>query len=241
MKRRASSRPSPRRRGDRFRAGKRLWTLAEEARLRREYPTTRTSLLAKRMRRSARAISQRARNLGLHKTPEHVARELRRLGKDLQRAGAPHRYQKGHVPANKGLRRPGWNAGRMRQTWFRKGRPPQESPRYRPVGSLRINRDGVLERKVTDDRRLYPARRWVPVARLVWEAANGPIPPSMRVAFRHGCRTTVESEITPDRLELVTMRELMARNTIHNMPRELASTIQLLGALKRQINRRSRS
>lgn len=128
----------------------------------------------------------------------------------------------------------------MRETQFKPGRPANEAHNYRPIGSTRVL-NGVLERKVTDDPNLYPARRWVPVARLVWESERGPIPPGMAVAFRPGLQTIIESEITIDRLELATRADLMRRNTVHNLPKPLAQVVQLRGALIRQINRRSRA
>ncbi len=47
--------------------------------------------------------------------------------------------------------------------------------------------------------------------------------------------------ITLDRLECITRRENMARNTVHNLPKELARLVQLQGAVKRQINKRSKA
>lgn len=57
---------------------------------------------------------------------------------------------------------------------------------YVPVGSLRWSKDGYLERKVTDDPDLVPARRWVGEHRLMWEAAHGPIPDGHVVMFLDG-------------------------------------------------------
>lgn len=51
--------------------------------------------------------------------------------------------------------------------------------------------DGYLERKVTDDPALYPARRWVFEHRLVWEAANGPIPDGHVIVFLDGDRLNI--------------------------------------------------
>ena len=46
-------------------------------------------------------------------------------------------------------------------------------------------------------------------------------------------------DVRLDNLECITRRENMARNTVHNLPKPLAETIQLLGALNRQIRRRA--
>jgi hypothetical protein len=61
------------------------------------------------------------------------------------------------------------------------------------------------------------------------------------VRFLPGQFTTDLDAITLDRLELLTMRENMARNTVHNLPPEVASLVQLRGALVRRINRLTNS
>jgi uncharacterized membrane protein len=67
--------------------------------------------------------------------------------------------------------------------------------------------------------------------------ANGrQLPPGHAVAFRNGDRR----DMRPDNLELITRQELMRRNSVQNLPKPIVSTIQLLGALKRQIRRRER-
>lgn len=155
--------------------------------------------------------------------------------------GASGRYPKGHVPANKGLRRPGWASGRMAETQFKSGREAREAHNYRPIGSMKIDRDGYLVRKVTDDPSIYPARRWVGVHRLVWEAANGPIPPGHMVRFKPGRRTTDVDSITVDGLELITMAENGRRNIFHHRyPEEVVDLIRLKSRLTRKINKRSR-
>lgn len=57
---------------------------------------------------------------------------------------------------------------------------------YQPIGSLRWSKEGYLERKVTDDPSLWPARRWVGEHRLMWEQAHGPIPDGHVVVFLDG-------------------------------------------------------
>lgn len=93
-------------------------------------------------------------------------------------------FQKGQKPWNHGLK--GWDAGgRSSETQFKKGRPPEEARNYQPIGSVRVSKDGYLERKVTDDHPT-PARRWVGEHRLVWEAEHGPIPEGNVVVFLDG-------------------------------------------------------
>ena len=217
---------------DRYRAGKRLWNAADDVLLDARYPHESTSTLARELRRSVPATYNRARFLGLTKSAEYQksadACRLRR-GDNI---GAAFRFEKGHVPANKGLRRPGFAPGRMRETQFKKGeRRGVASRLYKPIGTERIQ-DGYQQRKVNDD--LPVQRRWRAVHVLLWEATHGPVPRGHAIAFRNRDKRDIRLE----NLECISRRELMARNTVHNLPKPLVETIQLLGALNRQIRRR---
>ncbi len=69
----------------------------------------------------------------------------------------------------------------------------------------------------------------------MWERAHGLIPVRHCVIFINGD----SRDIRLDNLACISRRELMGRNTVHNLPAPLPQTIQLLGALRRQINRRT--
>jgi hypothetical protein len=98
------------------------------------------------------------------------------------RSGRTGAFRKGSTPPNKGVK--GWQAGgRSAETRFQRGRPAQEAHNYLRIGSTKLDKDGYLVRKVTDDPLLVPARRWVGEHRLIWEAANGPIPAGHVVVF----------------------------------------------------------
>lgn len=215
------------------------WTQAERDTLRQDYPHQSTASIATRLGRSVGQVYQQAARMGLRKTTEYLAGtdacRMRRGDAD-RLGGAAHRFVAGHTPWNKGTNFIA--GGRSAETRFQPGRAPEAAHNYRPIGSLRVTKDGTLERKVTDDPSLAPARRWVGVHRLVWEQHFGPVPPGHVVVFRAGRHSTDAALITPDALEIVTRAELMARNTVHNLPKPLAELVQLRGALKRQINRR---
>lgn len=182
-----------------------------------------------------------ANRLGLKKSATYLASDWACRLRRGDNVGAAYRFPKGHVPANKGLRRPGYARGRMAETQFKKGRPAHEARNYLPIGSTRITRDGLLERKTTDDPNVYPVRRWVGVHRLVWEAENGPIPQGYAVVFKPGRHTTEEALITPEILELMTRADLMRRNSFHTRyPKEIGQLIQQRAVLVRAINKRSR-
>jgi hypothetical protein len=209
---------------------RKIWEEWEIQFLRNTYPNASTKALAGRLARSVSAIYGRAAVLGLHKSPEYLA------GPDACRlrrgdnVGASSRFSCGHVPANKGLRRPGWSPGRMAETQFKPGARPHT---WRPVGSTRFTKDGYLQRKISDTG--YPPRDWVGEHILLWEKAHGPLPKGHALAFKD--RNT--GNICLDNLELITRRELMRRNTIHNYPPALVDVIRLGAALKRQLRRRN--
>lgn len=222
------------------------WTPAMDAALRLLYPTTGAAEIARQLGVSVPAVYSRAYKFGLRKPAEWAAQCTRLAWAEgrHEKSRARH-FKPGQVPANKGRPMAEWmpaqSAARCQRTQFQPGKMTGAAQyNYRPVGSLRINRDGLLERKVTDDHPV-PARRWVGVHRLVWEAANGPAPAGHVVVFRQGRRTAVESEITLDRLELISRRENMRRNSRHtNYPPEVNRLIELSGALKRKIHNRTK-
>lgn len=220
------------------------WTPAENAMLRERYPDEATADLARELGVSVSKVHSRARKLGLCKSEAFRASD--KAGRILRGRTDPRsavgQFKKGHVPANKGLRRPGWSPGRMAETQFKKGRPACESRNYLPIGTEKVDpKRNVLMRKVTDDPSVFPVQRWRPVHVMVWEAANGPVPPGHIVIFKRGQKTFVAAEITVDRLELVTLAENMRRNSFRtNYPPEFGRLIQLKGALNRKINRLSK-
>lgn len=204
----------------------RPWRKAELRLLRRSYPNLPTKELARLLGRSESAVYAQAKLLGLRKSATYLASpEACRLRRG-DNVGARTRFRPGHVPANKGLRRPGWAPGRMAQTQFKAGQKPQTS---KPIGSTRISKDGYLQRKVSDTG--YAPRDWVGVHILTWQEAHGPVPPGHIVAFKNRKRDNTGLE----NLELLSRRELMLRNTIHNYPPELADVIRMNGALRRKI------
>lgn len=216
-----------------WRGGKRLWTAAEDALLRARYADELTSAIARDLGRPIGATFQRALSLGLRKSEAYLTSpEARRLRHGDTR-GAATRFKPGHVPANKGVKRGrGWAPGRMAVGQFK----PGNANNWMPIGSRR-DISGYVYIKMADVRHVCWNRNWFPEHILVWEMANGrQLPPGHAVAFRNGDRR----DMRPDNLELITRQELMRRNSVQNLPKPIVSTIQLLGALKRQIRRRER-
>ena len=205
----------------------RPWSSSEIETLRRDYPDVDTADLCLRLNRSVSSIYGQAHLLGLRKSNSYLRVHCRiQHGQRIGRAGE---FPKGHIPANKGLRRPGWSPGRMRETQFKKGQRPHT---WKPIGSERLC-DGYLQRKVTDTG--YPPRDWQPVHVLLWIEHYGPIPRGYAVKFIDGDRRNVVIE----NLCLVSRADLARLNVMWNRyPRELAEAIQLRGVLRRRLNKR---
>lgn len=212
---------------------KRRWEPFEDAVLRVQYPHMSTRLVAAMLERPVSSTYQRALAAGMHKAPEYLASPAACRLRPGDVRGAAFRFPPGHVPANKGLRRPGWAPGRMKETQFRKGeRRGVALKLWKPVGTERASKDGYLERKVNDGLPLQ--RRWRGVHLIVWEAVNGPLPKGYAIRFKDGDKQNVAL----DNLECISRADLMRRNTYHRHPQPIPQLVQLRGALQRQINRR---
>lgn len=96
-------------------------------------------------------------------------------------SGVDTRYPKGNVPWAKGRKMP---AGSKHScTEFKKGQMPHN---YQPVGTVIINGDGYLVKKVEDP------NKWEFLHRIVWEEHNGPILPGYGVTFLDGDKTNCD-------------------------------------------------
>jgi hypothetical protein len=219
------------------------WTPVMVELLRQWFPFHPTAVVAGALRLTERAVSQKAAALCLRKSPEYLASD--KSGRILRGRTDPRmvatQFKKGLVPWNTGAKGVTGVHPNSRATQFKKGQMHGAAQHnYVPIGSLRISADGALERKVTDDHSVYPAKRWRPVARLVWEATHGPIPAGHIVVFRPGKKTIVAAEITVDRLECISRAENARRNHPRSKSPELGQLVQIKGQITRQVNRITR-
>lgn len=206
------------------------WIPAEIVQLCALYPDISTKRVAARMNRSISSIDGMAGILGLRKSVQYLASPAAFRFRRGYHAGWEYRFPKGHVPANKGLRRPGWAPGRMAETQFKKGnRSKRWNQEDYPVGVLRLNSYGWVDMKIKEG-----PRAWHAFHAVLWEDAHGPVPKGFVLRFRDRDRLNIDL----DNLELISRAENMRRNSIHNLPAPLRDTIQLLGQLKRRINER---
>lgn len=216
----------------------RFWTDVEVELLVRNYADSRTDDIATVLDRPLHQVYAKAKKLGLAKSQAYLdspaACRLRREGE----VGKAYRFPKGIVPANKGLRRPGWSVGRMRETQFKAGtRAGTAGSNWKPIGAYRTDSDGMLLVKVSDVVAATWTVNWRYVHKQVWERTNGPIPEGYVLRFRDGMKTADPELLTVDRLELLTLAENLARN---RLPPELQKLSQLRGVLTRAINRKAK-
>lgn len=211
-----------------------IWLPREIARLKRDYPITHTPTLARSMGRTVSSVYQKALNLGLRKSSAYLASPD--AGRTDGKRGGSTRFKGGHATWNKGLKGVVGVQEACRRTQFKAGELPHNAL---PIGSLRINKDGHLQRKVGNEKG-SASKRWRTVAELVWSETNGPLPPRHFVVFRPGMFTNKLEEITIDRIECISMAENARRNHPCNKSPELAKLVQLKGAITRQVNRISR-
>jgi len=198
-----------------------VWSEDDLIVLRATYADYPTEVVALMVGCSKSTVYRKAHSLGLTKSDAFLAGPD--SGRITPETGRSTRFQKGITPWNKGSK--GLCLGGQ-QTQFKKGTKP---PNYMPIGSERLQ-DGYLLRKLYETG--YPPHDWVPVHRLLWEETNGPIPPNHVLIFRDGNK----AHIAIDNLEVISRTELMARNTIHNLPPELKAAVDAKRMLTRAIN-----
>ena len=177
-------------------APKKRWTPEEEALLVALYPDMPSEDLAAQLGRKVGAVYQAAARLRIKKSESFMSSTL--SGRIIRgEIGLSGRFQTGHKTWNAGTHF--CAGGRSAETRFVKGQTPHNE---RPIGSLRISGENMLERKMNNNKGANHVR-WIPVSRLVWEAVNGKVPPNHLVVFKPGTRTTELEQITIDKLECI--------------------------------------
>lgn len=206
-------------------APRKPWTEADDETLRKLFPTTVTRALAAQLGRRMETVSQRVKKFGLKKTPEHIATH----GGWLDGVkGAHTRFQPGLKPWNTG----NFGVHHSPKTEFKKG---MRAPNVMPLGTVKLNSDGVLVRKVREGNN--GGLNWEAEHRCVWRDAHGPIPKGHCVVFKPGKFTTEREKITLDVLELITRGEMTSRNNYWKKDPEMARLYVLKGLITRHVNR----
>lgn len=205
------------------------WTDDEVAELRRLFPDHTAREISERTGRGVRSIELKARQLGLRKTSEWIAERARAAMADPSHPARRTQWQTGNAPYNKGKPHPA--RGRTLETMFQPGHRPHT---WMPIGSDRTSKEGYLQRKTADAG--CTRRDYAPVHHLVWRMHGRTVPAGYALCFIDGDKRNFDI----NNLELVHRSELMRRNSVHRLPKEAALAYQLVGCIRRQINRRTR-
>ena len=195
--------------------------------IRQRFPHEKTQGIADDLGLSYSQVSSRAFTMGLKKTLEFKRSES--SGRtNLIEGGKKFRFTPGHTPFNKGKEMPSEVYEKVKATMFKKGNRPQN---WKPDGSIVERKDTYqngrvyLYYKVSDS-------NWILYHNKVWIEHNGPIPKKSIVRFIDG--NTRNCDIS--NLEMVSMKENMARNSIQRFPEEIQQIIKLTSKLNKTIN-----
>lgn len=214
---------------------RRQWTNEEDRIIAEHYPHTPYKELCDLLGCTRYQLYNRANVLNAKKTPVFLAGPHSGCIQKGQRRGAAFEFKPGLTPWNKGKKI--GTFGNAAITQFKPGQNPHNT---QPIGSYRIDKDGTLQRKVSNAKGSN-SKRWRSVHELVWIEANGPVPEKHICVFKPGVRTAVLEEITVEKVECISLAENMQRNTRHRYPKEINQLIAIKGAINRQINKRSKS
>jgi len=192
----------------------------EDEFLRDNYLTIPAKRMAKMLGRCESSARQRMTLIGII-VPADITAKFKRES----------RFSKGHISFNKGLQQSEYMNDKAiektKATRFNKGHLPHNTKTDLTI-SVRPDNRGVNYKFIR-----VGLGKWIPLHRYNWEQSNGLIPAGMKLIFKDGDTMNCE----PNNIEAVTPGELMRRNSYHNWPKPLAQTVQLRGALNRQINK----
>lgn len=161
---------------------------AEDATIRAQYPDSQTATVAAHLGRTTASVYRRAHALGVSKSAAFLASAM--SGRTRGGVGVATRFKKGQTPPNKGLRRPGWSPGRMKETQF--GNKPVWN--HQPIGATRIDSEGYAWTKVQDLPKVRTDVNWKTAHTLNWEAVHGPVPKGHVLKCLDGNRLNTAAE-----------------------------------------------
>ena len=195
--------------------------------IRQRFPHEKTQGIADDLGLTYSQVANRAFTMGLKKTLEFKKSES--SGRhNLIEGGKKFRYTPGHTPFNKGKEMPAEIYEKVKATMFKKGNRPHN---WKPDGTIVERKDAdqsgrvYLYYKVRDS-------KWILYHNKVWIDHNGRIPKGSLIRFIDG--NTRNCDIS--NLEMVTMKDNMARNTIQRFPEEIQQIIKLTTKLNKTIN-----
>ena len=142
-------------------------------------------------------------------------------------SGLTGRFEKGHVPPNKG--RKGYHTPGSEKGWFKKGQTPWN---HVNVGDEAWTSDGYLKVKIAEP------NRWKQKHVLVWEQHNGKVPAGFMITFKDQNHANCSIE----NLTLITKSEnaIMNNQGLRSEDPELTETGILLARLKSKVSKKEK-
>ena len=195
--------------------------------IRQRFPHEKTQGIADDLGLTYSQVANRAYSMGIKKTLEFKKSES--SGRhNLLEGGKKFRFKKGNVPFNKGKEMPAETYEKVKATMFKKGNRPQN---WKPDGTIVARKDADQSGRVYMYYKVADSK-WILYHNKVWIDHNGAIPKKSIVRFIDG--NTRNCDIS--NLEMVSMKENMARNTIQRFPEEIQQIIKLTSKLNKTIN-----
>lgn len=193
--------------------------------LKARYPFESTDKIAIDLGLTIEQVYRKAASLGLKKSHEYLSTSSSGRYKTGLVNNSSTQFKPGHIPLNKGQKMSKDLYDIVKRTMFKKGNKPFNT---QPNGTINIRKDtsGKLYKyiKIADS-------KWKLYQRYVWENSNGAILPGMIISFKD--KNPMNCVI--ENLEIITRKENMNRNTIHNYPTEVKQLIKLNSKLKKAI------
>lgn len=203
------------------------WTPKKIEKLVELYPYTLNTPIAKKLKVEEKAVSAKAFKLGLKKTKEFM-----RFW-NLKTA-----FKKGDVPANKGKSQVEYMSPeaieRTKATRFKKGEIAPNKRHYKD-GDITVRNETLKDGSIRQYKWIRISRaEWKMLHVVNWELEHGPVPDGYIVVFKN--KDTAICEVS--NLEMITLAENMARNTIQRFPVELKQTIRIIHKIKKTIKKK---
>ena len=202
------------------------WTDEKIKILKEQFPNTLTIEIARQFGVAKHVIDGKAYKLRIKKSAEYEKDRLINAAKHVKNLGKATLFKKGHQPWNAG-KKIGMK-GRTSETCFKKGSRPHNTAK---VGDTAFIKGGYFKIKVAEP------NKWQLLNHYVWEQHNQKAFPKGFVLWfldQNPQNCAIEN------LELISLKELSQRNSIHQLPEDLKSAYYALGLLKRTINKRKK-
>lgn len=140
-------------------------------------------------------------------------------------SGVDTRFEKGHVPLNKGVKLSPEAYAKAAPTMFKKG---QAAHNIVPVGTEVVRWDGYIAVKVANP------NKWKMKHYIVWEAVNGPVPEKKALMFLDGNKNncTIENLALVSRRELLDLAQQNLRSENPEATKAGIKVVKLMGKLR---------